>query len=217
MILKTKAIALDLKSLQDDGTFSGYCSVFGTKDAGGDIVVRGAFTKSLDRWKESGRSVPVLWQHKTHEPIGDWISLEEDDHGLLGKAQLWIDEAPYARIAYKGMKRKTITGLSMGYRVVRESFDTREKANLLHEVNLAENSVVTDPMHDHARVIAAKSISTIREFEDFLRDEGGYSAQRAKAIASRGWGAVDEARDESDEALSKTLEVLTSFKLNPST
>lgn len=211
--LLTKAIPLEVKALDEKGNFEGYGSVFNVKDQGGDIVVPGAFSASLKRWKESGRVVPVLWQHQTKEPIGAWPDLSEDDHGLLGKANLWLEEAPYARLAHKGMQSKTITGLSIGYRVKRAEFDKKAGAKMLHELDLAEISVVTDPMNDNARVASVKSLSTIREFEDFLRDAGGLSVQRAKAIASAGWSAVDEARDESDEALAKTLDALTSFRL----
>lgn len=215
MELLTKAIALELKGeISDEGTFEGYGSTFGgQKDQGGDIVVKGAFGASLERWQKSGRVVPVLWQHQTKEPIGSWPNLAEDDHGLLGKAELWLADAPYARLAHKGMRSKTITGLSIGYRIKRAEMDKKAGARMLHELDLAEISVVTDPMNDNARVASVKSLTTIREFEGFLRDVGGFSVQQAKAIASAGWSAVDEARDESDEALAKTLDALSSFQL----
>jgi hypothetical protein len=44
-------------------------------------------------------------------------------------------------------------------------------------------------------VKAAQRIRTIREFEDFLRDEGGFSHAAAKAIAAGGFKASDP-RDE---------------------
>lgn len=192
MNLLTKSVELDLKSLKDDGSFTGYGSVFNTKDQGGDIVVAGAFTESLKRWQKNGRQVPVLWQHKTDEPIGSWPELKEDDHGLLGNAELWTDDAPYARIAHKGMKTKTITGLSIGYRIKREEYDKKAGANRLIELDLVEISVVTNPMHDDARVsdvkamIEAGKMPTLREFEEFLRDAGGFSKAQAEKIASNG-------------------------------
>lgn len=191
MNLLTKSVELELKELKDNG-FTGYGSVFNTKDQGGDIVVAGAFSKSLKKWQENGRQVPVLWQHKTDEPIGSWADLSEDDHGLLGEAQLWTDDAPYARIAHKGMKTKTITGLSIGYRIKREEYDKKSGANRLLELDLVEISVVTNPMHDDARVsdvkamIEAGKMPTLREFEEFLRDAGGFSKAQAEKIASNG-------------------------------
>lgn len=190
MNLLTKSVELELKELKDNG-FTGYGSVFNTKDQGGDIVVAGAFSKSLKKWQENGRQVPVLWQHKTDEPIGSWADLNEDDHGLLGSAELWTDDAPYARIAQKGMKTKTITGLSIGYRIKREEYDKKAGANRLIELDLVEISVVTNPMHDDARVqtvkqmIEAGKLPTLPEFEDFLC-EAGFSKTQARAIAGSG-------------------------------
>lgn len=188
----TKSIDLDLKSLTDTGRFSGYGSVFGNVDKGGDVVEFGAFGKSLEGWEKSGRSVPTLWQHKTDEPIGAWTNLKEDKHGLLGDADLWIEDAPYARIAHKGMKTKTITGLSIGYRIKRDSYDKKTGVTTLHELDLVEISVVTNPMNDAARMTDVKSmieagtLPTLREFEDFLRDAGGFSKSQAEKIATRG-------------------------------
>lgn len=188
----TKSIDLDLKSLTDTGRFSGYGSVFGNVDKGGDVVEFGAFGKSLELWAKSDRSVPTLWQHKTDEPIGAWSNLTEDKHGLLGDSDLWIDDAPYARIAHKGMKTKTITGLSIGYRIKRDSYDKKTGVTTLHELDLVEISVVTNPMNDAARMTDVKSmieagtLPTLREFEDFLRDAGGFSKSQAEKIATRG-------------------------------
>lgn len=219
MTYMTKSVPLELKSFGEDGSFSGYGSVFNVTDYGNDMVEPGAFEKSLKLWGNSGRVVPVLWQHKTDEPIGAWPDLSEDDHGLLGKADLWIEDAPYARIAHKGMKTKTITGLSIGYRVKRESFDKKAGVNRLHELDLVEISVVTNPMNDEARVSAVKSIDQIikaggmpslSDFEDFLC-EAGFSRTQAKAVAGHGLRKLLD-RCEADGKTSNALEALKSFR-----
>lgn len=213
----TKSVELNLKKLTDDGKFSGYGSVFSTMDQGGDIVVPGAFEKSLKRWQSNGRQVPVLWQHKTDEPIGSWPELVEDDYGLLGDAELWTDDAPYARIAHKGMKTKTITGLSIGYRVKRHEFDKKAGATRLIELDLVEISVVTNPMHDDARVADVKSLleagklPSLKEFEDFLC-EAGFSKTQSRAIAGNGLTkllARCEAEGDQGDSTKAILEILT--------
>ena len=46
--MERKSVALTIKSADDEtGTFTGLASVFGNLDAHGDIVRRGAFSKSL--------------------------------------------------------------------------------------------------------------------------------------------------------------------------
>lgn len=192
MTYLTKSIPLELKSLTDTGQFSGYGSVFGNVDKGGDIVAKGAFTKSLAAWKASGRSVPVLWQHQTDQPIGSWDGLKEDSLGLFGEASLWLEDAPYARLAHKGMSTKTITGLSIGYRVKEYNYDTDTGVYTLMELDLVEISVVTNPMNDEARVADVKStieagrLPSLPEFEKFLREAAGFSKTQATAIAGGG-------------------------------
>jgi HK97 family phage prohead protease len=215
----TKSVELDLKSLTDQGQFSGYGSVFGNVDKGGDIVEAGAFGKSLEQWSKNGRAVPVLWQHKTDEPIGAWTNLSEDKHGLLGDADLWIDDAPYARIAHKGMKTKTITGLSIGYRIKRDSYDKKTGVTTLHELDLVEISVVTNPMNDEARIadvksmIAAGKLPSLKEFEEFLR-EAGFSGTQATAIAGGGLVKLlrGEPGDTNGDEMKAVLDILTGVK-----
>lgn len=189
----TKSIDLELKELKDNGSFTGYGSVFGNVDYGNDVVEYGAFGKSLEQWAKLGRQVPMLWQHDTTEPIGSHPNLKEDKHGLLTTdAELWVEDAPYARIARKGMQTKTITGMSIGYRVKRDSYDKKTGVTTLHEVDLVEISVVTSPMNDEARIATVKSMleagrmPTLREFEEFLRDAAGFSKAQAEKIASNG-------------------------------
>jgi uncharacterized protein len=52
---------------------------------------------------------------------------------------------------------------------------------------------VTFPMNDLARntVVKAADIRTVREFEDFLRDVGGFSHAASKSIARGGFKAAD--------------------------
>lgn len=218
MNLLTKSVELEIKEFSEKG-FTGYGSVFSTIDQGGDIVMPGAFEKSLSNIKSTGRQVPVLWQHKTDEPIGSWSDLTEDDHGLLGKAELWTEDAQYARIAHKGMKTKTITGLSIGYRIKREEYDKKAGANRLIELDLAEISVVTNPMHNDARVSNVKSmleagrVPTVREFEDFLR-EAGFSKTQAAVIANGGLSKLLRG-EPGDTKGDELAQILREFKLTP--
>ncbi len=211
-----KSIDLELKSLTDKGSFSGYGSVFNVIDKGGDIVAPGAFAESLGKWQKSGRTVPVLWQHQPDQPIGAWEALKEDDHGLLGEASLWLDDAPYARLAHKGMSTKTITGLSIGYRVKDYSVNKDTGVYTLQKLDLVEISVVTNPMNDDARVADVKSLieagrmPTLPEFEKFLCDAGGFSRTQAKAIAGSGLSKL-LTRCEAEGDLGETLALLKAF------
>lgn len=190
--MKTKAFDLDVKAVEPGGGFTGYASVFGNIDAYREIVAPGAFTKTLKETEKKGRTLPILWHHDLENPIGSWTSLKEDDHGLLGAGELWLEESATARVAYRGMQSKSVTGLSIGYNVRDDSFDEKERVRTLKDVHLVEASIVTNPANDDARVDAVKALlaegglPSMKEFEGVLR-EAGFSKTRATVITSRGY------------------------------
>lgn len=133
-------VPLKLKSVSETGEFEGYGSVFGVKDSYGDIVVPGAFTKSLQTWKEKGRMPALLWQHQTAEPIGVYTEMKEDDVGLYVKGRLLIDDDPLAKRAHGHMKAGSITGLSIGYWLNDWEYDKTKEAFLLKEIDRSPGS-----------------------------------------------------------------------------
>lgn len=214
--IKHRSYPFKAKDVTDAGGFKGYASVFGNVDSYREIVAPGAFTESIERIKASGDPLPVLWQHKSAEPIGGCDVLAEDEHGLYTEGWLMVNELVRAKEAHALMKRRVVKGLSIGYYVEDESWNEKERILTLKKVDLVEYSPVTFAANSLAFVTdvkAVQAVKTVREFEDFLRDVGGFSNSQAKRIASKGWGAIDVARDESDEALVKTLDLLSSFRL----
>lgn len=210
--IQHKNVAFKASKVGDDGSFSGYASVFGNVDGGRDIVAPGAFAESIKRIKDGGDPLPILWQHRSGEPIGGSDVLEEDDHGLKTDGFI-LKELARGAEAHVLMKRRIVRGLSIGYYVEDSSYNEKEKVTTLKKLDLVEYSIVTFPMNTLAQIGDVKSASTIREFEAFLRDVGGFNLQQAKAIASRGWGAVSEARDAHEDSEEKSLAILQAFKL----
>ncbi|MEK6291059.1 MAG: HK97 family phage prohead protease [Paraburkholderia tropica] len=194
MQIQTKSIDFKADSLSDQGTFSGYGSVFNVIDSWDDIVAPGAFTKSLQSLASKGRSVPILWQHDTENPIGVWSGLKEDSVGLFGDGALWLDDTPTAKLAYKGMSSRAITGLSIGYITRSADYDQKTGIRTLKELDLIEISVVTNPANDEARVTNVKSrlldgSLTERDFENILRD-AGFSRSDAVSITNHGFKSL---------------------------
>ena len=179
--------AFDVKSLDEEGVFEGYASTFGNKDQGGDIVMPGAFARSL---KARGvKGVKMLADHDPRQRIGVWTDIVEDADGLKVKGRLLTEKAN-AREALVDLRAGALDGLSIGGRTTSDSHDGRKRARMIKEFDLYEISLVSFPMNEAARVTSVKAaarIATIREFEDFLRDEGGFSHAAAKSIAAGGW------------------------------
>lgn len=190
---------LRVKAFEDSGGFTGYASVFDVVDQNRDVMAPGAFANSLNAWAAKGRLPAMLWQHDAGEPIGAWREMREDGRGLFVAGRLFVDDIPRARQAYALMKSEALSGLSIGFRTVEAVFDETARVRRLLQVELYEVSLVTFPALDGARVGDVKTtpqIATIREFEAFLRDAGGFSNAAARAIAGGGFKAASAPRDE---------------------
>ncbi|MFY0632981.1 MAG: HK97 family phage prohead protease [Vannielia sp.] len=133
---------------------SGYASLFGAADQGGDVVVAGAYAASLKAMAARGQAVKMLWQHDPREPIGIWDEVREDRRGLYVKGRLLPDVAR-AREAAALISAGAIDGLSIGYRTKRAEKDGQGR-RLLHDLELWEVSLVTFPMLREARLSGAK-------------------------------------------------------------
>lgn len=204
----TRNLAFKAKNIEENGTFEGYAAVFGNIDAWGDVIEKGAFLKTLAEHGEKGSMPALLWQHRPSEPIGIWESMSEDENGLAVKGRLLVDDVRQAREAHALLKAGAISGMSIGYYARDYSMDEKTWIRTLKEIELVEASLVTFPANDEARVSVVKSSpQTIREFEAFLRDAGGFSANEAKRIASGGFKTRDAA--EFDREAAEILKSIT--------
>lgn len=145
MLVKTTGTA----TATDDGTgFTGYASTWTREpDSYGDVVAKGAFTRTLKEWDEKGRPIPVLWGHRMDAPnffIGTVTKAEEDDHGLKVICAL-DDESPTAQHVRRLLKTGAVAQMSFAFDI-RESADVElddgEKARELRDLDLYEVSVV---------------------------------------------------------------------------
>lgn len=170
----------------EDGQIEGYGAIFNSMDNGGDIILPGAFKATLADWRKRKSMPPMLWQHRTGEPIGVWTDLEEDDKGLAVKGEL-ILEVPQALAVRALAKRGAVKGLSIGY-VTRDADINRVTGvRKIKQLDLYEISPVTIPMQPKAGITGVKSDFlqlSDREQEKIYR-EGGLSQREAKmAVAA---------------------------------
>lgn len=203
---------LALKSLGDDGLFKGYASVFDVVDSHKDVIVRGAFRRTLE---EQGDGIKLLWQHRADEPIGKITQIYEDERGLYVEGKLLL-QVSRAQEAHALLRSGALEGMSIGYTVRDFDIDEATGVRILKDIDLWEISLVTFPANAGAQVTNVKQLGlpeTIREFEHFLRD-AGYSRRQAKSIALRGFGHAAnnqwDAGDDELEDLIAALEQVTS-------
>ena len=171
---EVKSYKFHIKSADENGTITGYASVFGVTDTDGEVVDKGAFARTLGEPHNKGK-IPVLWQHDRTTPIGWCIDAKEDDHGLLVKAQLLMD-TEVGRYAYSFVKTGLDVGgnpgISIGFRVPRGGEKIVDGTRHFTEVQLMEWSIATFQACPGAWAIGAK---------------GAVSSDLPLASADRSW------------------------------
>ena len=173
----------ELKAMDDNaGLFEGYVAVFSNLDGNGDVIDRGAFTKTIREAREVKERdktpyiLPLLWQHQEKDPIGGIIDAHEDDHGLYIRGQYDLD-IEQGRRAYSGAKKGYLRGLSIGYDPVKSVWDQKHIRHLT-EIRLWEGSPVTFPANVLAGITQVKN---------------GTGPQESKRVTGKGsWPLADE-------------------------
>lgn len=213
--MNRKSFNLEIKAVQEDGFFSGYGAVFGNIDWYNDVILPGAFTASLAKWRAKNKMPPVLWNHNDSEPIGVYTNIYEDEKGLFVEGKLLVDDVPRAKSTHALLKAGAIDGLSIGYSTKKANQQGNGVRELI-EVELGEISIVTQPANERSVITSVKSkldegeLPTLPEFEKFLR-ESGFSKSQSVAIASKGLRPLlSESEEEIKEAksISNALNIL---------
>jgi len=123
---------------------AGYAALFDTPDGDGDVIVKGAFARSIATARTE--PLPLCWQHRPEQRIGAVELLEEDAKGLRVIARI---DNPDGRAAL-ALKRREANGLSFGYRA--RGYRKLARGRLLEDIELIEVSLVTHPLQAGARV-----------------------------------------------------------------
>lgn len=162
---ETKALhvpfAVKADSLDDSArTFTGLASTWDL-DLGGDVILKGAFRKTLADWRRSKSVLPLLDSHSAYGTVravvGKMVDAKETDGGL--EATFEVIEGPDGDEIWRRIKGGYVTGLSIGYRAVKIDMPSEEEQlagvwRYLKEVALREVSVVVWPMNQGARIDA---------------------------------------------------------------
>lgn len=123
--------------------FAGYAALFNLVDAARDIIRPGAFTRTL---RERTTPLPLFWQHRAAQVVGEIELAEQDCRGLRVVARIYN---PYCRAA-AALQTKSVSGLSFGYRA--RLYRLLPEGRLLEDVDLLEVSLVSHPLQHGARV-----------------------------------------------------------------
>ncbi|RYF10314.1 MAG: HK97 family phage prohead protease, partial [Oxalobacteraceae bacterium] len=156
---KKREVTLTIKEVGDAaaGTLRGYGSVYGNIDSAGDIMAPGCFAKSINDRASAGKKFPFLYQHNWDDPIGVIEVIKEDFRGLLIEVQLNLDTQK-GRDTYSLVKQGAISGLSVGFLIVKDEVDGRG-VRTIREGKLMEVSAVTFPCNEEALIESVKRLA----------------------------------------------------------
>jgi HK97 family phage prohead protease len=212
MKMRTLNLKFDAGGVEvKEGVISGYASLFGIVDQGGDKIMSGAYTKSLKSAESENRKVKMLWQHDPTQPIGVWDEVKEDDTGLRVRGRILSDVAK-GKEAIALINAGAMDGLSIGYRT-RKATKGDDGTRELRDLDLWEVSLVTFPMQLEAGISDIKAMGDVAEQKRFLENslrDVGFSAKEAKHGAAVLVEQVLGARDAA-EAAAEMVDELKQF------
>lgn len=166
-------------------TIVGYGAVFGNIDSYGDVIEKGAFSKTL--LERVGR-IAFCYQHDIWRPIGKIDEILEDDRGLKLTVVLSASEKDIQTKVKEGILKE----MSIGYRTMESKAEVREgkDINLLTEIKLIEVSLVTVAANPLAIVESMKTDEKMdyitNEFDRVLaivrNDNINFEIQKLKSL-----------------------------------
>ncbi len=149
-----------------------YLSKFGVLDSDNDIIIKGAFKRSLvDRGVDSAsnRKIAFLRYHDWQHQIGKFIRLEEDDLGLFGVGKL--STSTKGEDALRDYEEGIIKEHSIGFQYMTDNIRKVGDNFEIFEVKLFEGSAVTFGANLETEVLAVgKSENKIQVVEKISKE-----------------------------------------------
>lgn len=161
---KLKNVEIAVKYVETESNPNGYIEGYASTwdripDSYGDIVAKGAFTKSLEKLKASGRSIPLLWAHQMSE-LDAYVGTceaNEDENGLHFIAT--FDDTKEAQRIRQLYKDGRLSKFSFAYDTIDcapVELESGFVANELRELDIFEISCVLVPANNLAEVVDVK-------------------------------------------------------------
>ena len=149
--MEFKSHATEFKADASKRILEGYAARFDNSDSYGDILRKGAFTKTVLERKDR---IKVLYQHDRYQPIGRPLEAREDDAGLFTASR--IAATPLGTDVLTLAAEGVLSELSIGFDTVKSATLENGGRELL-EVRLWEWSPVTFAANELATITGVKS------------------------------------------------------------
>jgi HK97 family phage prohead protease len=147
------------------GEVEGHAAVFGNVDLQGDLILKGAFKKTLADWGRAKGNIPLVDGHLSDSAktlLGSVKQAREDTTGLWFRAGFASDETSQA-VRTKALEGH-LTGVSIGWLPTKNGVAFKrggdgEIVRVLSEVRLFEISLTPIPANPQAQLTSVKSAS----------------------------------------------------------
>ena len=165
-ILKYKSITGSVKDVDlKNRVVTGYLSNFDNKDYDNDIIVKGAFAKTIAERKDQ---IFFLNQHNWKQPHGRFDVLREDEKGLYFESTPMIKGVSYSDDALKLYEAGIVNEHSIGFNVMQSDTDQKSGIRTIKEIKLYEGSNVTLGANSSTPFTGFKAL-TLKEINDKVK------------------------------------------------
>ena len=165
------------------GIVMGYLSAFDVLDSDGDIIPKGAYTKTIaERGPQGKGQIKFQQDHDRFKVVGKFTELKEDNTGLYyeGKVGRHTAGQDFLKMVEDGI----ITQHSIGYRTIKEYKSV--EGNVLSEIYLFEGSgLQVDAANVNTPVVGIKSQTDLINLFDILQkalSSGTYSDETYEKV-----------------------------------
>jgi uncharacterized protein len=198
----------ELKDVDEKkGIVTGYASIFGNVDSDSDMVMPGAYSKTLsERGVGSAKPrIKHLWQHDSWSPIAVPQKLEEHDRGLYFESVFGKDQ--FSQDKLQQHIDGIITEMSIGYNIIKsEDIKDEPLHHKLLELKLWEYSSVTWGSNSLTEIISAKG-----EVKDVLSNLNKRIEALNKGLKNGKY--TDETAEQFEAELNKINSIIQSLKI----
>lgn len=220
--------SFEMKS-NENGMIAGYFSTYDIEpDSYGDIVEKGAFTKTIAKRAESGHPFPLCFNHDFSAVIGSVKTIEDTEKGPYIEAEFL--DTQLAQDVRKMLQSGAIYQFSFAYDVLNSRKPNEDEAakgitNVLTELEVFEISVVTVPANQNAVATEVKAGRRNRKADELiirecikslesLLDEGADDTENEEVKSEEIEPEVNEASEEPTESENskKAAELLEKIK-----
>jgi len=166
--MEYKAQIFEAKAVPDGKNLfvEGYAAVFGNEDSYNDIIVAGAFTKTIAG--KEGKRIKLCLQHDMEDIVGKIVEMKEDEKGLWFKAK--ISNTTMGKDLSILIEDDAINEISIGYQSIVWEVDEVRNVRLLKEVKLYEISFVSRAANQLATIQATEIKAEKQPIEE-MKDE----------------------------------------------